>query len=239
MIVAEAGGNPLALLELPRGLPPAELAGGFGLPGAVSLPRRIEESFRRQLGDLPERTRRLLQLAAADPTGDPLLVWESARQLGITAAAAAPAIEAGLVEFGSRVRFRHPLVRSAAYALASLPQRQELHAALAEATDAHADPDRRAWHRAQAAAGPDEDVATELERSAGRAQKRGCLSRLKPGLWTRSRPRGYRSSAARSRRTRIAAARRLTCYSARRGGWNRSMPALPAKHTSKHSPRRW
>jgi DNA-binding CsgD family transcriptional regulator len=176
MIVAEAGGNPLALLELPRGLPPAELAGGFGLPGAVSLPRRIEESFRRQLGDLPERTRRLLQLAAADPTGDPLLVWEGARHLGISAAAAAPAIEAGLVEFGSRVRFRHPLVRSAAYLLASLPQRQELHSALAEATDARTDPDRRAWHRAQAAAAPDEDVAAELERSAGRAQRRGGLA---------------------------------------------------------------
>jgi DNA-binding CsgD family transcriptional regulator len=176
MIVAEAHGNPLALLELPRGLPPAELAGGFGLPGAVSLPRRIEESFRRQLSDLPARTQRLLQLAAADPTGDPLLVWESARRLGISAAAAAPAIEAGLVEFGSRVRFRHPLVRSAAYLLASLPLRQELHAALAESTDAHADPDRRAWHRAQAAAGPDEGVAAELERSAGRAQNRGGLA---------------------------------------------------------------
>ena len=105
----------MALLELPRGLSPAELAGGFGLPGAVSLPRRIEDSFRRQLEDLPEQTRRLLALAAADPSGDPLLVWRAAERLGIPAEAGLPAVGAGLVEFGARVRFRHPLVRSAAY----------------------------------------------------------------------------------------------------------------------------
>jgi DNA-binding CsgD family transcriptional regulator/tetratricopeptide (TPR) repeat protein len=176
LIVAETRGNPLALLELPRGLPPAELAGGFGLPGAVSLPGRIEDSFRRQLEGLPEETRRLLALAAADPSGDPLLVWRAAGRLGIAVAAGTPAVGAGLVEFGGRVRFRHPLARSAAYRSAPVQQRQEVHGALAAATDPAADPDRRAWHRAQAAPGPDEDVAAELEQSAGRAQDRGGLA---------------------------------------------------------------
>jgi DNA-binding CsgD family transcriptional regulator len=176
LIVAETRGNPLALLELPRGLTPAELAGGFGLPGAAPLTGRIEESFLRQLEALPEQTRRLVQLAAADPSGDRSLVWRAAGRLGIPADAAALAAEAGLAEFGARVRFRHPLVRSAVYRSASLPDRRQLHAALAEVTDPQADPDRRAWHRAQAAAGPDEDVAAELERSAGRAQARGGLA---------------------------------------------------------------
>jgi DNA-binding CsgD family transcriptional regulator/tetratricopeptide (TPR) repeat protein len=175
-IVAETRGNPLALLELPRGATPAQLAGGFGLPGAVPLTGRIEESFRRQLEVLPAQTQRLLLVAAADPTGDVLLVWRAAGRLGILAQALAPAVDAGLAEFGTRVRFRHPLVRSAAYRSASWPERQEVHAALAEATDPEADPDRRAWHRAQAAAGPDEEVAAELERSAGRAQARGGLA---------------------------------------------------------------
>ena len=176
LIVAETRGNPLALLELPRGLTLAELAGGFGLPGAVPLTGRIEESFLRQMEALPAQTRRLVQLAAADPSGDRSLVWRAARRLGIPADAAALATEAGLAEFGARVRFRHPLVRSAVYRSASLPDRQQLHAALAEVTDPQADPDRRAWHRAQAAAGADEDVAAELERSAGRAQARGGLA---------------------------------------------------------------
>jgi DNA-binding CsgD family transcriptional regulator len=176
LIVAETRGNPLALLELPRGLAPAELAGGFGLPGAVSLPGRIEESFRRQLDGLPEQTRRLLTLAAADPSGDPLLVWRAAARLGIPVGAGAGAAGAGLVEFGAQVRFRHPLARSAAYRSAPVPEIQAVHAALAEATGPAADPDRRAWHRAQAAPGPDEDVAAELERSAGRAQARGGLA---------------------------------------------------------------
>jgi DNA-binding CsgD family transcriptional regulator len=176
LIVAETRGNPLALLELPRGLAPTDLAGGFGLPATVSLPTRIEDSFRRQLEGLPEQTRRLLALAAADPSGDPLLVWRAAGRLGIPAQAATPAVGAGLVEFGARVRFRHPLARSAAYRSASVQQMREVHGALAEATDPAADPDRRAWHRAQATAGPDEDVAAELERSAGRAWDRGGLA---------------------------------------------------------------
>jgi DNA-binding CsgD family transcriptional regulator len=175
-IVAETQGNPLALLELPRGLTPSELAGGFGLPGAASLPDRIEESFRRQLDALPAETGRLLLLAAAEPYGDLSLIWRAAERLGIPIQAAAPAIEAGLVKFGTRVRFRHPLMRSASYRAASVSDRQAVHRALAEATDAGAEPERRAWHRAQAAAGPDEEVAAELERSAGRAQARGGLA---------------------------------------------------------------
>jgi DNA-binding CsgD family transcriptional regulator len=175
-IIADTHGNPLALLELPRGLTSAQLAGGFGLPGAGPLDARIEDSFRRQLEALPAQTRRLLQLAAADPSGDAALVWRAAERLGLDAAAAGPSVAAGLAEFGTRVRFRHPLVRSAAYRSASVPERQQVHGALAEATDPAADPDRRAWHRAQAAPGPDEDVAAELERSAGRAQARGGLA---------------------------------------------------------------
>ena len=176
LIVAETRGNPLALLELPRGLTPTQLAGGFGLPLAAPLPSRIEDSFGRQLEVLPDQTRRLLLLAAADGSGDPSLVWRAAGRLGIPVQAAAPAVEAGLLEFGSRVRFWHPLVRSAAYRSASLPERQEVHRTLAEITDSQADPDRRAWHRAKAAAGPDEEVAAELERSADRAQARGGLA---------------------------------------------------------------
>jgi DNA-binding CsgD family transcriptional regulator len=179
-IIAEARGNPLALLELPRGLTAAELAGGFGLPGAVSLPGSIsgtiEESFRRRIDALPAETRRLLLLAAAEPTGDPVFVWRAAARLGIPVQVAGPAVEAGLAGFGVRVRFRHPLVRSVAYRSAPARERQLAHAALAEAADRAIDPDRRAWHRAQAAPGPDEDVAAELERSAGRAQARGGLA---------------------------------------------------------------
>ena len=179
-IIAEAHGNPLALLELPRGWTAAELAGGFGLPGAVlvsgSISGAIEENFRRRIDALPTGTRRLLLLAAADPTGDPTLVWRAAGQLRVGAETAAPAVEGGLAEFDVRVQFRHPMVRSVAYQSASAQDRQAAHRALAEVTDPELDPDRRAWHRAQAAPEPDEDVAGELERSAGRAQARGGLA---------------------------------------------------------------
>jgi hypothetical protein len=175
-IVAETSGNPLALVELPRGLPPAELAGGFALPDTMPLSGRIEASFRRRLDALPADTRVLLLVAAAEPVGDPVLVWRAAGRLGVRVEAATPAAEAGLLEVGARVRFRHPLVRSAAYRSASPRERQEVHRALAEATDPELDPDRRAWHQAHAAPGPDEDVAAELERSAGRAQARGGLA---------------------------------------------------------------
>jgi DNA-binding CsgD family transcriptional regulator len=175
-IVSETRGNPLALLELPRGRTPAELAGGFGLADGPALPGRIEESFRERLAPLPAATRLLLLVAAAEPVGDPLLVWRAAAELGIGPDAAAPAAAADLVDFGVQVRFRHPLVRSAVYGGAAPPERQRIHRALAEATDADVDPDRRAWHRAQATAGLDEDVAAELERSAGRARARGGLA---------------------------------------------------------------
>jgi DNA-binding CsgD family transcriptional regulator len=175
-IVSEARGNPLALLELLRGLRPAELAGGFGLPGVVPLPGMIEESFRRRLDALPAETQRLLRIAAADPVGDPVLVWGAADRLGIGTDAATPAVEDGLIEFGRRVWFRHPLVRSVAYRSASLRDRQAVHRALAEVTDPQIDPDRRAWHRAHAAPRPDEEVAAELERAAARAQARGGLA---------------------------------------------------------------
>jgi DNA-binding CsgD family transcriptional regulator len=175
-IVAETRGNPLALIELPHGLAPAELAGGFGLNGGPELAGRIEERFQERLADLPPATRLLLLVAAAEPVGDPLLVWNAAAVLGIEDGAAAPAIATGLVELGAQVRFRHPLVRSAVYGAAAPEDRRRVHEALAEATDAGADPDRRAWHRAQATPGLDEDVAAELERSAGRAQARGGLA---------------------------------------------------------------
>jgi hypothetical protein len=175
-IVAETRGNPLALLELPRGLTPAELAGGFGLPHASPLPDRIEESFRRRVASLPAPTRELLLVAAAEPAGEPVLVWRAADRLGIGIDDASPAVAAGLLEFGARVRFRHPLVRSAVYRDAAPEDRRRVHRTLAEATDPDVDPDRRAWHRAQAAPGPDEGVASELERSAGRAQGRGGVA---------------------------------------------------------------
>jgi DNA-binding CsgD family transcriptional regulator len=175
-IVAETHGNPLALLELPRGLNPQELAGGFGLPSAVRLSGGVEENFRRRVEVLPEQTRRLLLIAAAEPVGDPTLVWGAAARLGVGAEAVPPATEAGLVEFGMRVRFRHSLVRSVVYKSASPQERQQVHGALSEVTDPQNDPDRHAWHRAHAASAPDEDVAAELERSAGRAQARGGFS---------------------------------------------------------------
>jgi hypothetical protein len=175
-IIAETRGNPLALLELPRGLTAQELAGGFGLLDAVRLSGGIEDSFRRRIDALPEETCRLLLVAAAEPVGDPALVWGAAARLGIGAEAAEPAVEAGLIEFAGRVRFRHPLVRSAVYASASALIRRQVHGALAQVTDAQLDPDRRAWHRAHAVAGPDQDVAAELQRSAARAQSRGGLA---------------------------------------------------------------
>ena len=168
-IVTEAGGNPLALLELPRGLTAAELAGGFGMPGVSALPGSVEESFRRRAEALPPDARRLLLVAAAEHLGDPVLVWRAAALLGIGAAAARPAADAGLAEIGDRVRFRHPLVRSAIYRAASVQERQQAHGALAEATDPQTDPDHRAWHLGQAAPGPTRPSLPSLSaRLAGR-----------------------------------------------------------------------
>ncbi len=175
-IVLETRGNPLALLELPRGMSAADLAGGFALPDAGALPAHIEAQYVRRLDALPEATQRLMLLAAADPVGDATLVWRAARELGIERGAAAPAATDRLLEIGSRVRFRHPLVRSAVYRNSAARDRHAAHRALAAATDPEVDPDRRAWHRAHAASAPDEEVAGELVHRASRAQRRGGIA---------------------------------------------------------------
>jgi DNA-binding CsgD family transcriptional regulator len=175
-IVAEARGNPLALLELPKSALPSLLAGGFELPSVLSVPRRIQDSFQQRSGTLPADTQLLLLVAAADPTGEAALLWQAAAQLGIAREMMAPAETAGLVEIDSRVRFRHPLVRSAVYAAATPPDQRRAHRALAAVTDPQLDRDRRAWHQAQAVLGTDEEAAAELERTAGRARSRGGLA---------------------------------------------------------------
>ncbi|HEY8987088.1 MAG TPA: AAA family ATPase [Streptomyces sp.] len=175
-IVAETRGNPLALLELTRGLTPAELAGGFGRPDARPLAGQIEQSYLRRIGALPDAARRLLLAAAAEPVGDVPLLRRVAERLDIDPDAARAAEAAGLIEFGTRVRFRHPLVRSAAYRAADPGERRDVHRALAEATDPDSDSDRRAWHRAYAAVEPDETLAADLERSADRARARGGIA---------------------------------------------------------------
>jgi len=175
-IVAETGGNPLALLELPQQMSAAELAGGFEVPAPADLPSRIQDNYVRRVAALPKATRRLILLAAADPVGDATLVWRAARTLKIGSEALAPAKVAELLEIGANVRFRHPLVRSAVYQSASLLERQRAHEALASVSDPELDADRRAWHLALAAPGLDDDVAAALELSAGRAQTRGGLA---------------------------------------------------------------
>ena len=175
-IVVESRGNPLALLELPHGLAPAQLAGGFGLTAGLPLSTGIEQSFTRRLARLPRDARRLLLLAAAEPLGDPALLWRAAKELGIPDSAAGTVESEGFVALDGAVTFRHPLVRSAVYGAAEPDERRKVHQALADATDPDLDPDRRAWHRAQAASVPDENVAAELERSAGRAKARGGLA---------------------------------------------------------------
>jgi DNA-binding CsgD family transcriptional regulator len=172
-LIAEARGNPLALRELPRALSPAEIAGGFSLASSMPLERRIEQSLLAQLEPLPEPARRLLLLAAADPTGDPELLWRASAALGLGSEDLDAAQRADALVVGTRVGFRHPLVRSAVYRSALPAQRRDVHAALAEATPEERDPDRRAWHRASATLQPDEEVAADLERSAARARTRG------------------------------------------------------------------
>ena len=175
-ILAEAHGNPLALLELARAWTPMALAGGFGLPDNASVSAKIEEIFRRRLTPLPDDSRRLLLIAAAEPIGDPALIMTAAARIGIPAAAAEPAKDSALLDMGTQVRFHHPLVRYVVYRDAPLSERRAVHGALAEATNRGTDPDRRVWHLAAAASGPDDDVAAELERSATRAQARGGLA---------------------------------------------------------------
>ena len=175
-IVMESHGNPLALLELPRTWNVADLAGGFGLPSSQPVAGRIEQSYVRRLQLLPSDTQLLVLTAAAEPLGDLVLLHRAAGTLGIDLAAAGPARDGGLLKLGGRVEFAHPLVRSAAYRSAAAGDRHRVHRALADATVAETDPDRRAWHRARATPGPDEEVAAELERSAGRAQARGGVA---------------------------------------------------------------
>ena len=175
-LVAETQGNPLALLELPRGLSAAELAGGFGVEGAPEVSRRVAGDFQRRYEALPAATRLLVLAAAAEPTGDPLLLWRAATVLGVAPTAIEPAEADGFISVGVRVAFRHPLARSSVYRAAPSVERRKVQEALARVTDPEADPDRRAWHLAQAAAGTDETVAAELERSAGRAEARGGVA---------------------------------------------------------------
>jgi DNA-binding CsgD family transcriptional regulator len=175
-ILGEAAGNPLALIELPRGLTAAELAGGFGLPDTRPLASRIEHTFLQRVQELPPDTQLLLLTAAAEPLGDLGLLWRAAEILGIGGEAGRAAEAVGLIELGLRVRFTHPLVRSAVYRASDPGDRRDVHLALADATDPVLDPDRRAWHRAYATAMPSEAVAAEMERSADRAQSRGGLA---------------------------------------------------------------
>ena len=208
-LVVETRGNPLALVELPRGLTASQLAGGFGVLAAAPVHAGIEESFLRRLAALSRDSRLLVLIAASDPTGDASLVWRAAERLGIPESAAFGAESNGLVAFRPGVAFRHPLVRSAVYRSAGSDERTEVHLALAEATNSKSDPDRRAWHRAQAAVMPDEDVAADLERSAARAQARG----------------GFAAAAAFLERSAA-----LTVEPARRAG--RALAAGQAKHQS-------
>ncbi|MEU6008629.1 AAA family ATPase [Streptomyces sp. NPDC047453] len=175
-ILSEARGNPLALLELPRSATAAELAGGYASPSMGPLIGRLEHNFSLRVEELPPQTRRLLLLAAAEPVGDVSLLRRAADILGVSMSEVSPAVAANLLEVRTRVQFRHPLVRSAVYRAAGPAERREAHRALAEATDARSDPDRRAWHLARAAAEPDEAVADELARSADRAQARGGIA---------------------------------------------------------------
>ncbi|MCU1659377.1 MAG: transcriptional regulator, luxR family [Pseudonocardiales bacterium] len=174
-IVSETQGNPVAVADTLRLLSPVAIAGGFGAPSAIPLPTAMEESFRRRLEPLPDDTRLLLLVAAAEPLGRPRLLWRAADVLGIPATAADCADAAGLLRFGALVGFRHPAMRSAVYRAASPDERRRVHRALAQATDAEMDPDRRAWHRGEAASAPDEAVAAELDGAAGSAQAKGGL----------------------------------------------------------------
>jgi DNA-binding CsgD family transcriptional regulator len=206
-LIVETRGNPLALVELPRGLTSSQLAGGFGVLAAAPMHAGIEESFQRRVAALPRHARLLVLIAASEPTGDAALVWRAAERLGIPESAAFAAESSGLIAFQPRVAFRHPLVRSAVYRAAGAVERTEVHQALADATDPTTDPDRRAWHRAQAAVMPNEDVAADLERSADRAQARG----------------GFAAAAAFLERSTA-----LTVEPARRAG--RALAAAQAKH---------
>ena len=175
-ILAESHGNPLALLEFPRSGSIAELAGGFGLPEDLAVTGLIEQGYVRRLRRLPSETQLLVLAAAAEPIGDPVLLHRAADRLHIDMGAVVPAVETGMLKIARQVEFSHPLARSSAYWAAEVGDRQRVHRALADATDSETDPDRRAWHRSRAAPVPDEEVAAELEQSAGRATARGGMA---------------------------------------------------------------
>ena len=174
-IIAETRGNPLALLELPRTWTAAELVEGFSEPEREPVDFQLERAFAKRLGNLPGETRILLTLAAAEPKGDPAILWSAADEMGLDWRAAGAAEAEGLIDFNQRVHFRHPLVRATAYRTAPLPERLAVHAALAAVTDPVHDADRRAWHRASSTVAYDEDIALELEQSAERAKSRGGI----------------------------------------------------------------
>ena len=175
-IVSESHGNPLAILELPRTWNAVLAASGLGPAQPLPVADKIERSFLERLLALPSDTQMLVLTAAADPLGDPVLLYRAAARLGVDISAADPALDAGLLRMRGSVEFAHPLIRSATYRAASAENRRRVHAALAEATDSETDPDRRAWHRSEATPGLDEEVAADLEQSAGRAQARAGLA---------------------------------------------------------------
>jgi DNA-binding CsgD family transcriptional regulator len=172
-VVAETRGCPLALTELAVDLSSEQLAGAGVLPAPLPISGRLETHFLRHVRALPADTQTLLLIAAAEPSGDPALLWNAAAALGVAADAADAAEKAGLLVIHTGVEFRHPLIRSAVYGSAAPPERRRVHAALAALTDATTEPTRRVWHLAAAAVGPDESVAAELERCASDAHDRG------------------------------------------------------------------
>jgi DNA-binding CsgD family transcriptional regulator len=225
-VLADARGNPLALVEFGRELSPDQLAGTAHLPEPLAVDRRLEEHFLRQIGALPDPTQLLLLVAAAEPTGDPTLIWRAGRSLDIDEHAIVPAQQAGLLELGPHVAFRHPLIRSAVYQGATPAERCRAHEALAVASDAELDPDRRAWHRAAAAPFPDEEVAAELEAAAQRSGSRGGLT-ASAALLARA-AELTPDKGARATRFLLAAATDLTAGSSARAAANlaRAVPDL-------------
>ncbi|GAB7043942.1 MULTISPECIES: helix-turn-helix transcriptional regulator [Catenuloplanes] len=228
-ILAEAQGNPLALLELPRSADMGALAGGFGIPAGAQLPRTLEAGFQERLERLPAHARLFLLVASADPTGDPVVVWRAARHLGLDPVSASHGVDSGLMQTDIRIRFRHPLVRSAIYESATSDDRRAVHDALALATDPLIDPERRAWHAAQAAVEPDERLAEELERLANRARARGGLAAS--GAFLEQSAALTPDIGARARRLLAAALARREC-----GDFSRALRLVAEAEAAGHDP---
>ena len=173
-LLAEAAGNPLALLELPAGLSEAQRTGIEPLPDSIPLTARVQAAFAARVEGLPAPTQTMVLIAAADDTGDVATVVSAAAELGVAAEALDPAEATGVVRTdGGRVAFRHPLVRAAVFGAATLTQRQRAHTALASVLKGEEHADRRVWHHALATLTADENVAAELEAAARRSQLRG------------------------------------------------------------------